>query len=274
MNRFCRIVLTWLSAAFCATGALAQTTPHYLIVNNNHPEGNFATFFTLAKDGTRRVQENFDRRERYRTPVLFARAERELQQALGDDPESARAHSALAAVYFLEGRKDLVPMEAEKALTSNPNELDAMNWLCDYYVRSGEYAKARSEADRVLERDPLFFPARVNLAFSLEASGHPSDATAVLNFVDWREQLHADQDGESGSRVFSLASTVCRQDTMNLLRDLSEVRVEFLRVLAKQGRRADLDHRTASGVRRAVVQVAPLTGCKVKAAGSIDENPV
>jgi hypothetical protein len=70
------------------------------------------------------------------------------------------------------------------------------------------------------------------------------------------------------------ASALCRQDTMNLLTDLSKLRVEFLRVLAKRGRRADLDHSTASGVRRAVVQVAPLTGCKVKAAGSIDENPV
>jgi hypothetical protein len=58
MNRAClsscyrRSSVTWLSSAFCATGALAQTTPHYLIVNNNHPEGNFATFFTLAKNGT------------------------------------------------------------------------------------------------------------------------------------------------------------------------------------------------------------------------------
>jgi hypothetical protein len=70
------------------------------------------------------------------------------------------------------------------------------------------------------------------------------------------------------------ASALCRQDAMKLLTDLSKLRVEFLRVPAKQGRRADLDHRTASGVRRAVVQVAPLTGCKVKVAGSIDENPV
>jgi len=43
VNRFCRIVSTWLSAAFWVTGALAQTTPHCLIVNNNLPEGNFAT---------------------------------------------------------------------------------------------------------------------------------------------------------------------------------------------------------------------------------------
>lgn len=52
MYRFCGIVLTWLSATFCATGVLAQTTPGYLIVNNNHPEGNFATFFELANNGT------------------------------------------------------------------------------------------------------------------------------------------------------------------------------------------------------------------------------
>ena len=66
-----------------------------------------------------------------------------------------------------------------------------------------------------------------------------------------------------------------RAEVLSLgLTDLSRLRVEFLRVLAKRGRRADLDHRTASGVRRAVVQVAPLTGCKVKVAGSIDENPV
>jgi hypothetical protein len=70
------------------------------------------------------------------------------------------------------------------------------------------------------------------------------------------------------------APALCRQDTMKLLTDLAKLRVEFLRVLAERGRRADLDHLTASGVRRAVVQVAPLTGRKVKAAGSIDEYPV
>jgi len=43
---------------------------------------------------------------------------------------------------------------------------------------------------------------------------------------------------------------------MNLLTDLCKLRVEFLRVLAKRRPRADLDHRTASGVGRAVVQVA------------------
>jgi hypothetical protein len=53
------------------------------------------------------------------------------------------------------------------------------------------------------------------------------------------------------------APALCHQDAMKLLTDLAKLRVEFLWVLAKQGRRADLDHRTASGVRRAIVQVAP-----------------
>jgi hypothetical protein len=53
------------------------------------------------------------------------------------------------------------------------------------------------------------------------------------------------------------APALCRHDTMKLLMDLAKLRVEFLRVLAQRGRRADLDHRTASGVRRAVVQVLP-----------------
>jgi hypothetical protein len=75
VNRFCRIVLTWLSAAFCATGALAQTTPHYLIINNNHPEGNFATFFTLAKNGTFAARKRIATGGKgIATPVLFAPA--------------------------------------------------------------------------------------------------------------------------------------------------------------------------------------------------------
>jgi len=59
VNRFCRIVLTWLSAAFWVTGALAQTTPHYLIVNNNQPEGNFATPQKWSPQGHRIDDKQF-----------------------------------------------------------------------------------------------------------------------------------------------------------------------------------------------------------------------
>jgi hypothetical protein len=47
-----RTVLSILATVLCALGAAAQSTPRYLIVNNNHPGGNFATFFKLANNGT------------------------------------------------------------------------------------------------------------------------------------------------------------------------------------------------------------------------------
>jgi hypothetical protein len=47
-----RTVLTLVATALSTLGTVAQSTPHYLIVNNNHPVGNFATFFKLATDGT------------------------------------------------------------------------------------------------------------------------------------------------------------------------------------------------------------------------------
>ncbi len=168
-------------------------------------------------------------------------AEHELQQALGDDPNSARAHSALAAVYFLEGRKDLVPMEAEKALSLNPKELDAMNWLCDYYVRSGEYAKARSVANQVLQMDPLLFPTRVNLAFSFEASGHPAKAQEQLQKV-------LELDPQNVPALTALAETYMNAGEMPRARKTLErvgsrdrdnyaVRLDWGRLLALEGKR-------------------------------------
>ena len=41
-------------------------------------------------------------------------AEEELRQALKDNPNSARAHSALAAVYFYSGRKELDERKPKK----------------------------------------------------------------------------------------------------------------------------------------------------------------
>ncbi|MGH9531126.1 MAG: protein kinase domain-containing protein, partial [Terriglobales bacterium] len=53
------------------------------------------------------------------------KAEEELRRALRDDPRLGSAHSALAAVYLLQGRKELVPGEVKLALELNPSSLDA-----------------------------------------------------------------------------------------------------------------------------------------------------
>jgi tetratricopeptide (TPR) repeat protein/predicted Ser/Thr protein kinase len=99
------------------------------------------------------------------------KAEQELRRALQDDPDSASAHSSLAALYFFQGRKDLIPDEANKALALNPDGPDAKIWLFNYYALSGEYAIAKEYINQLLESDPLFFPARMNLADILRLEG-------------------------------------------------------------------------------------------------------
>ena len=99
------------------------------------------------------------------------KAEQELRRALQDDPDSAHSHSALAALHLYQGRKDLIPEEAHKALSLNPNEIDAKNWLSNYYAMNGEYAAAKELLDQVLKSDPLFFPARMNLGDILRLEG-------------------------------------------------------------------------------------------------------
>src|SRR4030042_727026 len=95
------------------------------------------------------------------------KAEQELRRALQDDPDSARAHASLAALYFYQGRKDLMPEEAKKALDLNPNEVDAKIWLFNYHAMNGEYAAATEFVKQLPAGDPLFFPARLCLRESL-----------------------------------------------------------------------------------------------------------
>ena len=104
------------------------------------------------------------------------KAEEELRRALKDNPNSARAHSALAAVYFYSGRKELERMEAKKALELSPDDIDAKNWLGNCTLLDGDYAAAQQLFTSILERNPLFFPARMNLGESYRVQGNTAAA--------------------------------------------------------------------------------------------------
>lgn len=91
------------------------------------------------------------------------KAEDELRRALQDDPDSATAHSSLAALYLYQGRKELTLEEGEKALKIDPQEKGAKIWLANYYASNGDYSSARNFLNRLLAQDPLFFAARMNL---------------------------------------------------------------------------------------------------------------
>ncbi len=110
----------------------------------------------------------------------FYKAEQEARQALRDDPNSGRAHSVLAAAYLSQGRKELVPAEIEKALAANPAEQDARIWLVNYHELNGDYAAAEALLRSMLDAQPLFFPARMNLGDVAREKGEI--ANAVLQY--------------------------------------------------------------------------------------------
>ncbi len=97
-------------------------------------------------------------------PSLFYRAEKEIQQALADDPNLARGYSGLAGVFFWQRRKDLMPGAIDRALRLNPDDVDALVWQANYHQYNGDYAAAEASLRRVLKNDPLFMPAFWGLA--------------------------------------------------------------------------------------------------------------
>jgi Tfp pilus assembly protein PilF len=111
------------------------------------------------------------------------KAEAELQRALKDDPNSARAHSALAMVYLYQGRKELTPQEARKAIELDPDERDGPNFLAIYHLWNGEYEQAEALLEKLIAADPLFFPARANLGDTLRQMGDPEGSTRQLRKV-------------------------------------------------------------------------------------------
>lgn len=111
------------------------------------------------------------------------KAESELQRALADDPASGRVHSALAAVYLFEGRKELIPGEVEKSRRANPDDHDAANWLLNYHNLNGDYDTAESLATSLVARNPLFFPARLNLGAILRERGDAPGAIRELGKI-------------------------------------------------------------------------------------------
>jgi Tfp pilus assembly protein PilF len=102
------------------------------------------------------------------------KAEAELRRALDDDPHSARAHASLALVYLYQGRKELVPQEARKAMELDPNERDGPGMLAMYDQWNGEYEHAQALLKPIVAADPLFVPARANFGENLRQMGDPA----------------------------------------------------------------------------------------------------
>jgi Tfp pilus assembly protein PilF len=107
---------------------------------------------------------------------LFYKAETEVRHALRDDPRCGRAHSVLALIYLLQGRKELVPKEVDQALKDNPSDATAHSWLLDYHRLNGDYDKAREQAEWLVREWKVFWPGHLQFGELLREQGDTAGA--------------------------------------------------------------------------------------------------
>jgi len=102
---------------------------------------------------------------------LLYKGEEEIRRALRSDPSSASAHSALAAIYLLQGRTDLASDEVRESLRINPLDMNANHWRMHLHRLRGDSTQAIAISRQNLERMPVLWPARMNLGDILRTQG-------------------------------------------------------------------------------------------------------
>jgi serine/threonine protein kinase/Flp pilus assembly protein TadD len=107
---------------------------------------------------------------------LLYKAEEGARRALQDDPHCGQAHSDLAVVYLLQGRKELFPGEAKQALEANPNDARVHTWRVLYHQINGDSDRAIQQAKEVISRAPMQWPPHMYLGDLLREQGDTAGA--------------------------------------------------------------------------------------------------
>jgi serine/threonine-protein kinase len=114
-------------------------------------------------------------------PSLLYKAEEAARQALRDDPSCSVAHSALAHIYLMVGRKELIPEEVRQALQSNPHDPAVRLCFACYHLANGDHQQATQELKQIATDFPTFGPARAYLA---QAQREQGDTSAPIRAME------------------------------------------------------------------------------------------
>jgi len=109
------------------------------------------------------------------TNLLYT-AEEELGRAAQEEPSLDDVHTALAAVYLMQGRKELVPAQLNQALAHDPSVTEALLWREIYSWLNEDGAQTKEMARGLLEREPRLMPARMFLSDTLRTEGDTAGA--------------------------------------------------------------------------------------------------
>ena len=104
-------------------------------------------------------------------PDMLYKAEEEERRALQDDPGMHYSRMVLAAVFLLQGRKEMARPELDRALQASPQSRPTQMWWLLYHRFNGDYAPAEELAQELLADNPTFFPPRTYRGEMLREQG-------------------------------------------------------------------------------------------------------
>ena len=113
------------------------------------------------------------------------RGKRYVDRALSLDENLAEGLAALGLYYFNEpGGAELAIEPLTRALSINPNLIDASNWLFGALQGVGDFKGSLEVLVDVVKRDPLYRPAFANAIMQFNAYGMPEEAEALLQRIE------------------------------------------------------------------------------------------
>jgi predicted Zn-dependent protease len=117
------------------------------------------------------------------TSTLY-KAEQELQQVAREAPALVSLPSAQAAVYLMQGRRELAPTEAlDRVLAETPSHRDTIFWRAILAWLEEDNVTVKDLTNRVLTREPLWSPPRMFLADTLRTEGDSPGAIRELEKI-------------------------------------------------------------------------------------------
>ena len=143
---------------------------------------------------------------------LFYKADEELRRALQEDPSRLDVHSEMAGVAFMQGDKQRALAELNQLSAQDPR---VNGWRLNLHYMAEENDAAKELALSILEREPLFQPARRVLTEILLTEG---DFAGALRHA----QTLADQAPNAPTGVTTLSWVYMATGELNKARKLLE----------------------------------------------------
>lgn len=113
----------------------------------------------------------------------YRRAKRYFDESLRLDPELAEGLAGLGLYYSGSGDLEASIELLAKALSINPNLIDASNWLQSVLSRVGDINETMKILEDIADRDPLYRPAFGNAILMFNSLGQPEKADALVERI-------------------------------------------------------------------------------------------